>query len=106
MNNEDPPDGPIFNQFHLTQHINVCVIVSRKIHFMQRITFLFGLAALREVLDAPHPIILPFMMYENSFDVYVYILLSVLGTFWGRSTHLHIRPSISLCAPNFAFKQH
>ena len=37
--------------------------------------FLFGPAALREVLNAPHPVIVPFMMYENLFDVYVYILL-------------------------------
>ena len=75
MNNQGPPDGPIFNHFHLTEQINMRVIVSKKIHFMQRIIFLFGLVALREVLDAPHLVILPFMMYENSFDVYVYILL-------------------------------
>ena len=70
MNNPGPPDGPVFNQFHLVQNINVRVIVSRKIHFMQRIVFLFGPAAL-----GPHPIILPFMMYENGFDVYVYVLI-------------------------------
>ena len=75
MNNQGPPDGPIFNQFHLTQNINVRVIVSRKIHFMQRIVFLFGLAALSQVLNAPHLVILPFMMYENGFDVHVYILI-------------------------------
>ena len=75
MDNQGPSEGPVFNQFHLTQQINVRVIVSRKIHFMQRIVFLFGLATLKEVLNAPHPVILPFMIYENSFDVYVYILL-------------------------------
>ena len=75
MNNQGLPDGPVFNQFHLTQQVNVCVIVSKKIHFMQQIVFLCGPAALREVLEAPHPIILSFMMYENSFDVYVYVLL-------------------------------
>ena len=75
MNNQGPLDGPVFNQFHLTQNINVRVIVSRKIHFMQRIVFLFGLAALGQVMNAPHPIILPFMMYENGFDVYVYVLI-------------------------------
>ena len=42
---------------------------------MQRIVFLFGPAALREVLDAPHPIILPLIMYEHSFDVTIFILL-------------------------------
>ena len=31
---------------------------------MQRIVFLFGPAALGQVLNAPHPVILPFMMYE------------------------------------------
>ena len=75
MNNQGPPHGPIFNHFHLTQQINVRVIISRKVHFMQRIVFLFGPVALSEVMDAPHLVILPFLMYENSFDVYVYILL-------------------------------
>jgi len=75
MNDPGPPDGPVFNRFHLTQLINVRVIVSRKIHFMQRIVYLFGPAALDEVMNAPHPVIIPFMMYENSFDVYVYVLL-------------------------------
>ena len=75
MNNQGPPDGPVFNQFHLTQNINVRVIVSKEIHFMQRIVFLFGPAALGQVMNALHPIILPFMMYENGFDVYVYVLI-------------------------------
>ena len=75
MNNLGPRDGPVFNRFHLTQLINVQVIVSRKIHFMQRIVFLFGRVALDEVMNAPHPMIIPFMMYENSFDVYVYLFL-------------------------------
>ena len=75
MNNQGPPDGPVFNQFHLVQNINVRVIVSRKIHFMQRIIFLFGPAALGQVMNAHHPVILPFMMYENGFDVYVYVLI-------------------------------
>ena len=75
MNNQGPLDGPIFNQFHLTQSINVWVIVSRKVHFMQRIVFLFGPAALSQVLNALHPVTLPFMMYENGFDVYVYVLI-------------------------------
>ena len=51
MNNQGPPDGPVFNTFHLTQNINVRVIISRKIHLMQRIVFLFGPAALREILE-------------------------------------------------------
>ena len=42
---------------------------------MQRIVYFFGPAALDEVMNAPHPVIIPFMMYENSFDVYVYVLL-------------------------------
>ena len=75
MNNQGPLDAPIFNTFHLTQAINVRVIISRKIHFMQRIVSLFGPVALREILEAPHPVILPFMLYEHSFDVFVYILL-------------------------------
>ena len=69
MNNQA---APVFHNFHLTQHINVCVTVSRKIHFMQRIVQLFGLGALGQVLNSPH---LPFILYENSFDVHVFILL-------------------------------
>ena len=42
---------------------------------MQRIVFLFGLEALSQVLNAPHPMILSFMMYENGFDVHVYVLI-------------------------------
>ena len=75
MNDLGPPDGPAFNCFHLTQLINVRVIVSRKIHFMQRIVYLFGSATLDEVMNAPHLVIIPFTMYKNSFDVYVYVLL-------------------------------
>ena len=75
MNNPSPPDGPVFNQFHLVQNINVRVIVSRKIHFMQRIVFLFGPATLRQVMNAQHLVVIPFMMYENGFDVYVYVLI-------------------------------
>ena len=75
MNDPSPPDGPIFNRFHLLQNINVRMIISRKIHFMQRIVSLFGPAALDQVMQAPHPIIIPFMLYEHRFDVFVYILL-------------------------------
>ena len=75
MNDPCPLDGPVFNHFHLTLLINVQVIVRRKIHFMERIVYLFGRVALDEVMNAPHPVIIPFMMYENSFDVYVYVLL-------------------------------
>ena len=75
MNNPSPLDGLVFNRFHLTQLINVQVIVSRKIHFMQRIVFLFGPVALDEAMNAPHPMIIPLMMYENLFDVYVYVFL-------------------------------
>ena len=75
MNNQGPPDSPVFNQFHLVQNINVHVIVSRKIHFMQRIVFLFGPTALGQVMNAQHPAFIPFMMYENGFYVYVYVLI-------------------------------
>ena len=75
MNDQGPPDGPVFNRFHLTQLINVWVIVSRKIHFMKSIVYLFGPAVLDEVMNAPHSMIFPFMMYENLSDVYVYVLL-------------------------------
>ena len=72
MNNQA---APFFHNFHLTQQINVRVTVSRKIHFMQRIVHLFGPGALGQVLNSPHPVILPLILYENSFDVHVFILL-------------------------------
>ena len=72
MNNQA---APFFHNFHLTQQINVRITVSRKIHFMQRIVHLFGPGALGQVLNSPHPVILPLILYENSFDVHVFILL-------------------------------
>ena len=75
MNDLGPLDGLVFNLFHLLQNINVRVIVSKKIHFMQRIVSLFGPAALDQVMQDPHPVIIPFMLYEHGFDVFVYILL-------------------------------
>ena len=72
MNNQA---APFFHNFHFTQQINVRVTVSRKIHFMQRIVHLFGPGALGQVLNSPHPVILPLILYENSFDVHVFILL-------------------------------
>ena len=75
MNDPGPPNGPIFNQFYLCQNINVRVIINTKIHFMQRIVFLFGPAALDQVMQVAHPVIIPFVMYKHGFDVFVYILL-------------------------------
>ena len=49
MKDQGPPDGPLFNPFHLTQPINVPITVSRKVHFMQRIVQRFGPGALRQV---------------------------------------------------------
>ena len=74
MNNPGPPSGPIFNRFTLTQSVNVRVIIDKKIHYMQRIVFLFGLEALGQVMNGPHPIVIPFIMYKHGFDVFVYIL--------------------------------
>ena len=68
MNNQA---APVFHNFHLMQHINVHMTVSRKIHFMQRIVQLFGPGALGQVLNSPYPVILPFILYKNSFDVHV-----------------------------------
>ena len=75
MNDPGPPDGSFFNRFHLSQNINVRVIVNKKIFFMQRIVSLFGPAALDQVMQAQQPVIIPFVLYEHGFDVYVYILL-------------------------------
>ena len=75
MNNPGRLDGPVFNRFTLTCNINIRVVIDKKIHYMQRIVFLFGPEALGQVLNAPHPVVIPFIMYEHDFDVYVYILI-------------------------------
>ena len=75
MNDLGPPHGPFFNRFYLSQSINVRVIVDRIFFFMQRIVSLFGPAALDQVMQAQHPVIIPFVLYEHGFDIYVYILL-------------------------------
>ena len=72
MNNQI---APVFHNFYLTQQINVRVTISRKVHFMQRIVQLFGPGALGQVFNSPHPVILPFILYENSFDMHVFIFL-------------------------------
>ena len=51
------------------------MIVKKKIFFMQRIVSLFGPATLDQVMQAQHPVIIPFVLYEHGFDVFVYILL-------------------------------
>ena len=75
MNDLDPPDGSVFNRFHLCKNINVRVVIIKKFHFMQTIVFLFGPTALDQVMQVPYPVIIPFVMYKHGFDVFVYILL-------------------------------
>lgn len=75
MNNQGILDAPIFNPFHFVQHINVRICISRKMHFMQRIVYLFGPEILGEILASHEPIILPLINYHTSFDVHVFILL-------------------------------
>ena len=74
--NPYPPIGDlVFNRFQLTQHISINITISHKIHFMQRIVHLFGPAALDQVMAAPHPVILPLLLYEHGFNVNIFILL-------------------------------
>ena len=75
MNNPGPPGGPVFSRFTLTQSVNVRVIIDRKIHYMQRIVSIFGPEALGRVMNATHPIVVPFILYEHGFDVFIYILI-------------------------------
>ena len=74
MNGPNPPRGHVFHPFTLTQHILIRVTVSLKIHLMQRIVFLFGPAALEQVMQSPNPVILPLLFYEHGFDVDVFVL--------------------------------
>lgn len=74
--NPHPPIGDlVFNHFQLTQHISINIIVSHKIHFMQRIVHLFGPSTLDQVMEAPHHVILPLLLYEHGFNVNIFILL-------------------------------
>ena len=75
MNQDPPPLGPFFHPFQLTQHINVRITISKKIHFMEHIVQLFGPVVLGQVLNSPDPVILPLLPYELGFDVHIYILL-------------------------------
>ena len=74
MNNNGPYEGPLFQPFDLTQHINVQVCISKKIHFMQRIVFMFGSESLNAAMASPNPIIVPLIHYNTSFDVHIFIL--------------------------------
>ena len=74
-NNNNNPRALLFNRFHFVQNISVHIWISRKIHFQQRLAFLFGPERLREILTSPEPIILPLIDYNFSFDVTIVILL-------------------------------
>lgn len=74
MNNHNPAQGNFF-RFRSVQHITINIWISRKIHFQQRIVFLFGPERLREIMLSPDPIILPLFDYNMSFDMSVVILL-------------------------------
>ena len=66
--------GIRFTPFHLTQRIQINVHVDRKVFYQQRLVYMFGLQRLREILESPLPVIIPFILYEHSFDVNVFIL--------------------------------
>ena len=100
MKNLGPLDGLVFNHFTLTRAVNIHVIVDRKIHYMQRIVFLFGPEALGQMMNTPHPVVIPLIMYEHGFDVYVFILTGVPGTYPDRSIHQLIKPFTSTWALN------
>lgn len=76
MNNQGAVN---FHSFHFVQNIRVNVCISRKIHFQQRIVFLFGPERLREILLSPDPIILPLIDYTVSFDMHIFILFQELS---------------------------
>ena len=74
--NLDLPQGPFVHPFQLTpQHISINITINHKIHSMQRIVYLFGPAALDQVMAAPHPVILPLLLYEHGFNVNIFVLL-------------------------------
>ena len=74
--NPYPPIGDLFfNHFQLTQIISISITIIHKIHFMQCIVHLFGPAALDQVMAAPHPVILPLLLYVHGFNVNIFIFL-------------------------------
>ena len=71
MNN----NAPNFFRFHSVQTLRINIWISHyKIHFQQRLVFLFGPERLREILLSPDLIIIPLLDYNFSFDVTILIL--------------------------------
>ena len=52
----------------------VIFILDRKMFFQQRMVATFGYNKMQEIFSSPEPFIFPMISYENSFDVYIYVL--------------------------------
>ena len=75
MNN--PPQNQPFPhaQPYAPQRIqNGKIILDKKIFFQHEMVAMFGAARMGEIFASNEPFILPLILHENSFDVYIYIL--------------------------------
>ena len=55
--------------------ITVFIHIDRKVFFQQRLVSLFGAERLGEIINSPHPFILPLINYHNSCNIYIFILI-------------------------------
>ena len=71
--NQNQPFPP--GQAYVPQRIQkVTFILDRKIFFQQQMVATFGLQQIHEIFASLEPFIFPMIAYENSFDVYIYVL--------------------------------
>ena len=65
---------PTNGNFNTQSGIQICLHVSYKVLFQERIVSLFGAQRLHEILNSPHPFILPFVNYGTICNIYIFIL--------------------------------
>ena len=71
--NQNQPFPP--RQAYVPQQIQKgTFILDRKIFFQQQMVATFGLQWMQEIFAHPEPFIFLMIAYENSFDVYIYVL--------------------------------
>ena len=73
MNNPNQPFPP--NQPYVPQTIQgIRIILDRKTIFQQRMVAMFGSARMQEIFASNEPFILPLILHENLFEIFIYIL--------------------------------
>ena len=71
----NPNPYPPLQNLNPNQGITIHLHIDRKIFFQQRIVSLFGAERLGEILESPHPFILPIIHYHHSCNIHIFILI-------------------------------